>query len=117
MSTEIPAFWIASSARRRDSLNFLSSEKKGNPAPPSKPAGEDGLGDMVMDPSAPRQQDFESLDLTLNEIKKVETDKGMLKLKLAQQDVYLSPIHLPSCTPIEGPQARRFANTYTRLFV
>jgi len=97
---------------------YLSSyDKKGNPAPPSKPAGEDGLGDMVMDPSAPRQQGFESLDLTLNEIKKVETYRGMLKLKLAQQDVYLSPIYLPSFTPIEGPQARRFANTYTRLFV
>ncbi len=97
---------------------YLSSyDKKGNPAPPSKPAGEDGLGDMVMDPSAPRQQGFESLDLTLNEIKKVETYRGMLKLKLAQQDVYLSPIYLPSYTPIEGPQARRFANTYTRLFV
>jgi len=38
-------------------------------------------------------------------------------LKLAQQDVYLSPIYLPSFTPVEGPQARRFANTYTRLFV
>jgi hypothetical protein len=29
----------------------------------------------------------------------------------------LSPIYLPSFTPIEGPQARRFANNYTRLFV
>jgi hypothetical protein len=38
-------------------------------------------------------------------------------LKLAQQDVYLSPIYLPSFTPVEGPQERRFANTYTRLFV
>jgi hypothetical protein len=57
------------------------------------------------------------MDLTLNEIKKVETYRGMLKLKLAQQDVYLSPIYLPSYTPIEGPPARRFANTYTRLFV
>jgi len=99
-------------------LIYLSTyDKKGNPAPPSKPAGEDGLGDMVMDPSAARQQGFESLDLTLHEIKKVETNKGMLKLKLAQQDVYLSPFYLPSFTPIEGPQARRFANTYTRLFV
>jgi hypothetical protein len=57
------------------------------------------------------------MDLTPSEIKKVETDKGMLKLKLAQQDVYLSPIYLPSFTPTEGPQARRFANNYTRLFV
>ncbi len=83
----------------------------------SRPAGEDGLVDMVIDPSTPRQPGFDSLDLTLSEIKKVETDKGLLKLKLAKQDVYLSPIYLPSFTPIEGPQARRFANNYTRLFV
>ena len=51
---------------------------------PDKPAGEDGLGDMVIDPFAPRQQGFESLDVTLSEIKKVETDRGLLKLKLAQ---------------------------------
>jgi tetratricopeptide (TPR) repeat protein len=99
-------------------LIFLSSyDKKGNPAPPSKPAGEDGLGDMIVEPSAPRQQAFDSLDLTLSEIKKVETDKGLLKLKLSQQEITLSPIYLPSFTPVEGPQARRFANNYTRLFV
>ncbi|HMJ23239.1 MAG TPA: tetratricopeptide repeat protein [Terriglobales bacterium] len=105
-------------SRDRLRLIILSSyDKKGKPAPPSKPAGEDGLGDMVMDPSAPRQQGFDSLDMTLGEIKKVETDKGLLKLKLAQQEITLSPIYLPSFTPIEGPQARRFANNYTRLFV
>jgi len=70
------------------------------------------LGDLVIYPSTPRQQGFDSLDVTLSEIKKVETDKGLLKLKLTKQDVYLSPIYLPSFTPIEGPQARRFANTY-----
>ncbi len=97
---------------------FLSSyDKKGNPAPPSKPAGDDGLGDMVVEPSATRQQAFNSLDLTLGEIKKVETNNGLLKLKLAHQDIALFPIYLPSFTPIEGPQARRFANNYTRLFV
>jgi hypothetical protein len=105
-------------SRDRVRLIYLSSyDKKGNPAPPSKPAGEDGLGDLVVEASAPRQQGFDSLDLTLSEIKKVETDKGLLKLKLAKQDIYLSPIYLPSFTPIEGPQARRFANNYTRLFV
>ena len=105
-------------SRDRLRLIFLSSyDKKGNPAPPSKQAGEDGLGDMVIEPAAPRQQGFDSLDLSLAEIKKVETDKGLLKLRLAQQEVTLSPIYLPSFTPIEGPQARRFANNYTRLFV
>ncbi len=99
-------------------LIYLSSyDKKGNPAPPSKPAGEDGLGDMVIDPSTPRQQGFDSMELNLSDIKKVETNSGLLRLKLSQQDVYLAPIYLPSFTPIEGPQARRFANNYTRLFV
>jgi hypothetical protein len=104
--------------RDRLRLIFLSSyDKKGQPAPPSKPAGEDGLGDMVVEPSASRKLVFDSLDLTLDDIKKVETDKGLLKLKLAQQEITLSPIYLPSFTPIEGPPARRFANNYTRLFV
>jgi tetratricopeptide (TPR) repeat protein len=105
-------------SRERLRLIFLSSyDKKGKPTEPSKPAGEDGLGDMVVEPSATRQQEFDSLDLTLADIKKVETDKGLLKLKLAQQEIYLSPIYLPSFTPITGPPARRFANNYTRLFV
>ena len=99
-------------------LIYLSSyDKKGNPAPPDKSAGEDGLGDMVIDPFTPREQDFGSLELNLSEIKKVETDSGLLKLKMTKQDVYLSPIYLPSFTPIEGPPARRFANNYNRLFV
>jgi hypothetical protein len=105
-------------SRDRLRLIFLSSyDKKGNPAPPARPAGEDGLGDMVLEPSASRQQQVDSLDVTLSEIKKVETDKGLVKLKLAQQELTLAPICLPSFTPIEGPQARRFANNYTRLFV
>jgi tetratricopeptide (TPR) repeat protein len=104
--------------RDRTRLIYLSSyDKKGNPAPPSKPAGEDGLGDLVIDPSVPRQQDFDSLDLSQADIKKVETSNGLLKLKLAKEDVYLAPIYLPSFTPVAGPPARRFANNYTRLFV
>jgi len=104
----------------RDGLRFISLslyDKKGNPTPPSKAAGEDGLGDLVVEPAADRQQGFDSLDLTLVDIKKVETDKGVLKLKLAHQEITLSPIYLPSFTPIVGPPARRFANNYTRLFV
>jgi tetratricopeptide (TPR) repeat protein len=99
-------------------LIFLSSYyKKGVAAPPTNPAGEDGLGDIVVEPSAQNRQGFDSLDLKLSDIKKVETDKGLLKLKLTKEDIYLSPIYLPSFTPVEGPPARRFANNYTRLFV
>ena len=99
-------------------LIYLSSyDKKGKAAPPGKPAGEDGLGDMVVEAGAQRQQGFDSLDLKLADIKKVETNSGVLKLKLAQQEIILSPIYLPSFLPVVGPQSRRFANNYTRLFV
>jgi tetratricopeptide (TPR) repeat protein len=104
----------------RDHLRFIflsSYDKKGNPTPPIHPAGEDGLGDMVMAPLAPHQQQVDSLNVSLNEIKKAGTERGLIKLNLAQQDIYLSPLYLPSYTPVEGPQARRFANNYTRLFV
>jgi tetratricopeptide (TPR) repeat protein len=98
-------------------LIFLSSyDKKGNAAPPKKPAGDDGLGDMVIEPAATRDQEFDSVNVSQSDIRKVETDKGVIKLKYAQQEVWLSPIYLPSFTPIEGPQARRFANNYTRMF-
>lgn len=98
-------------------LIFLSSyDKKGRPVPPDKPAGDDGLGDITLSPGDPRQT-FDSLDLSLDDIKKVETNRGLLKLKLKQQDITLAPIYLPSFTPVEGPPARRFANAYTRLFI
>jgi tetratricopeptide (TPR) repeat protein len=98
-------------------LIYLSSyDKKGNPTAPDKPAGEDGLGDLTLAPGNKRHEP-DSLDLSLSEIKKVETNKGLLTVKLAKEEIRLAPIYLPSYTPVEGPQARRFANNYTRLFI
>jgi len=98
-------------------LIFLSSyDKKGNPTSPNKPAGEDGLGDITLAPGDKRQ-DFDSIDLTIREIKRVETHSGLIGIKLAKQEFALSPIYLPSYTPVQGPPARRFANSYTRLFI
>jgi tetratricopeptide (TPR) repeat protein len=99
-------------------LIYLSSyDKNGNPTAPTTPAGEDGLGDLVVEASATRQKTFDSLNLTLGDIKKLETSNGMLLFKLSKEEIALMPVYLPSFTPIEGPQARRFANNYTRLFV
>jgi tetratricopeptide (TPR) repeat protein len=104
-------------SRDRVHLIFLSSyDKKGNPIAPDKPAGDDGLGDLILAPGDTRQE-VDALDFNPNEIKKVETNKGLLTIKLAKQEFMLAPIYLPSYTPVEGPQARRFANNYTRLFV
>ena len=70
-------------------ISLSSYDKKGSATPPAKPAGDDGLGDLVVEPAGVRQLQFDSLDLNLTDIKKVETDKGLLKLKLVQQE--LSP--------------------------
>jgi hypothetical protein len=104
----------------RDGLRliFLSSyDKKAKPIAPAKQAGEDGLGDLIIDPSAERQQDFESLMVTAAEIKKIETKNGHLVLKLAKEELTLAPIYLPAHPPSDGPAGRRFGNNYTRLFV
>ena len=101
----------------RVSFVFLSSyDKKGMPTPPDHNAGDDGLGDLTLAPGDQRQP-FDSLDLSINDIKKVETNKGVLMIKLAKEQFLLAPIFLPSFTPVEGPPARRFANNYTRLFI
>lgn len=104
----------------RDHLRFIylsSYDKKAKPTAPARPAAEDGLGDLVIEPGSAREQDFESLTLTLPEIKRVETKNGQLLLKLAKEEVTLSPIYMAAATPTEGPQGRRFGNNYTRLFV
>ncbi len=96
---------------------FLSSYgKKGNPIEPDKSAGDDGLGDITLAPSDPHTG-FDSLEFSLDDIKRVETNKGLLVIKLTKQEFTLAPIYLPSFTPVEGPPARRFANNYTRLFI
>ena len=104
--------------RDKMQLIFLSSYgKNGQPIPPDKNAGDDGLGDLTLDTASPRNSDFNSLTITPAEIKKVETKNGQLLLKLTKEDITLSPIYMPAMVPTDGPQARRFANNYTRLFV
>jgi tetratricopeptide (TPR) repeat protein len=102
----------------RDGLRFIflsSYDKKAKPTAPARPAAEDGLGDLVIDPGSQREQDFESLTVTLADIRKVETKNGQLWLKLAKEDVTLSPIFMAAATPTEGPHGQRFGNNYTRL--
>ncbi len=99
---------------------ILSSyDKKERPMPPSMQAGDDGLGDLTLLPSDDRKP-FESVELSLSDIHKIETNKGVIFVrqgKNGKQGFILSPIYLPSYTPVEGPPARRFANNYTRLFI
>ena len=102
-------------------LIFLSSyDKRGRPAPPACPAGKDGFGDLIVAPGDKRDGQFDSFSMTAADIAHVETRNGLVRVKLggqALQEITLAPIFLPSYTPVDGPPARRFANTYTRLFM
>lgn len=98
-------------------IYLASYGKNGKPIPPAKPAGSDGLGDLITDCRPSGEREAESSLFTSRDIKRVETKNGHLVLKLANEEIALSPICLPSAAPTDGPPARRFANLYTRLFV
>ena len=103
--------------RGRIRFIFLSSyDKNQMPMPPDKNAGVDGLGDLTLKRGEQRQP-FDSLDFSINDIKKVETHGGLIGIKTAKEQFALAPIYLPTFTPVQGPPARRFANDYTRLFI
>ena len=87
-------------------LIYLSSyDKKAKPTAPAKQAGEDGLGDIVIDPMAERKQDFESLTIKAADIKSLETKNGHLVLKFSKEEISLAPIYLPAFPP--AGRARR----------
>ncbi len=98
-------------------LMFIGSyDSKGRATAPQMPAGEDGLGNIVLGPADARQAKFETLDLKAADIKQVETKDDQVVLRIAKENLTLSPVFLPVYTPTQGAQARRFGNHYTRLF-
>jgi tetratricopeptide (TPR) repeat protein len=105
----------------RDHIRFIflaSYDRKGVAKPPSRDAGEDGLGDLVIKANAPRALNFEDFAFKLSDIKKVETKDGQVFLRLEHDTYSVSPLAIAFTPPKEGgPFARRFANDYARLFV
>jgi len=105
----------------RDHIRFIflaSYDKRGVAKPPSRQAGQDGLGDLVMEAQASRALDFEDFAFRLSEIKKVETKDGQILFKLEHDTYSVSPLAIAFYPPKEGgPFARRFSNDYARLFV
>lgn len=102
-------------------LIYLANlDKKGNARPAGAPAGDDALGNLTPDPSETDPADLgktETRVIKLAEIQKLETKSSQVLLKLANTELQLSPIYLTDEPPYEGPPSRRFANTYTRLFI
>ena len=105
----------------RDHVRFIflaTYDKKGFAKPPSRQAGQDGLGDLIIEPDASRGLNFEDFAFRLSDVKKIETKDGQILFKLQHEDYSLSPLAIAFYPPKEGgPFARRFSNDYTRLFV
>ncbi len=105
----------------RDHIRFIflaSYDKKGVAKPPSRQAGQDGLGDLVIEAQSSRALNFEDFAFKLSEIKRVETRDGQIFFKLEHETYSVSPLAIAFNAPKEsGPFARRFSNDYARLFV
>jgi len=100
-------------------LVYLSSydpRKQISVAPPSA-AGDDDLGNLVVDGDEPPDPDASALSITPAELKGIQTELNFVVLKLPKDTIYLAPVNLLSDAPFEGAASRSFGNEYTRLFV
>jgi tetratricopeptide (TPR) repeat protein len=100
-------------------LVYLSSydPKKQVSVPPSKPAGEDDLGNLIISNAQPPDEAADAFTIKAADLKGVETDKNFVVLKLEKDRIYLAPLNMLSEIPFEGGASRTFGNEYTRLFV
>jgi tetratricopeptide (TPR) repeat protein len=100
-------------------LVYLSSydTKKRISAPPSKPAGEDDLGNLVVSAAQPPDAQAQALTIRPAELMGIETDKNFVVLKLRSDRIYIAPLDMLAEVPFEGGASRTFGNEYTRLFV
>jgi tetratricopeptide (TPR) repeat protein len=95
-------------------------DKKGNAQPAGAPAGDDSLGNLTPDPQDTVPADMgktETRVIKITDMQKLETKGSVVVIKLANSEISLSPIYMTDEPPYEGPPSRRFANTYTRMFI
>jgi len=97
-------------------LSAYDSKKQVSVAP-ARPAGDDGLGNLVISNAQEVDANAESLIIQPAELKGIQTDKNFVVLKLAKDEIYLAPLDMLSDVPFEGSASRTFGNEYTRLFV
>lgn len=100
-------------------LVYLSTynPKKQISEPPDKPAGDDDLGNLVVSTAHPPDPDAETKTIKIDDVKAISTDKNFVVVKLANEQIYLSPLNMMGDIPFEGGASRSFGNEYTRLFI
>ena len=91
--------------------------KKQISAPPSKPAGDDDLGNLVVSADHPQDAEAEAVTINAKDLKGIQTDKNFVVLKLEHDQIYLAPLNMLAEVPFEGGASRSFGNEYTRLFI
>jgi tetratricopeptide (TPR) repeat protein len=98
---------------------FLSSynTKTRLSAPPAKPAGTDDLGNLVISATQPADDQAEVMIIHPADVKGIDTNNNFVELKLANEQIYLSPLDMLYQAPFEGGAARIFGNEFTRLFI
>jgi tetratricopeptide (TPR) repeat protein len=100
-------------------LVHLSSydPKKQVSVPPSRPAGEDDLGNVVVSADHPPDAEAEAVTIHAKDLKAIQTDKNFVVLKLEHDQIYLAPLNMLAEIPFEGGASRTFGNEYTRMFI
>jgi tetratricopeptide (TPR) repeat protein len=100
-------------------LIYLSSydPKKKKFEPPVKPAGADALGNFTIAKPDDTAKGTDDASWKTTDLKGIETKNNYVALNTGSDEVFIGPLSIASETPIQGIPARKFGNTYSRLFL
>jgi tetratricopeptide (TPR) repeat protein len=100
-------------------LIYLSTydPKKKKFEPPVKPAGTDALGNLIVAHADDTATGAEDPSWKTTDLKGVETKNNYVALNTGNDEIFIRPLNMTSETPYQGIPARKFGNTYARLFL
>jgi tetratricopeptide (TPR) repeat protein len=100
-------------------LIYLSSyePKKKQFEPPVKPAGTDSLGNLIIASADDMAKGAEDASWKTTDLKGIETKNNYIALNTGADEMFIRPLNMASETPYQGTPARKFGNTYSRLFL
>jgi tetratricopeptide (TPR) repeat protein len=85
--------------------------------PPLKPAGADALGNFTIANPEDTAKGADDASWKTADLKGVETKNNYVALNTGSDELYIGPLSIASETPKQGIPARKFGNTYSRLFL
>jgi tetratricopeptide (TPR) repeat protein len=97
-------------------LSSYDSQKK-KFGPPVNPAGTDALGNFTISSSDDTAKGADDASWKTTDLKGVETKNNYVSLNTGTDEVFIAPLSIAFETPYQGTPARKFGNTYSRLFL